>query len=219
MWGLWCSTGRLHCVGALKATVSTSRFTISHSSNQTRSHQIWARAWSTKTQPPTSAPYHSEHFKTCRCVSHTAVPAFPSFAFLMFCLPLSDLLSFACVCLWWNKHFSCRACLRFPKMQISDLPISLTSNNASISLFFLCAVDCACVHMFIDAFCLHAMCVSPCIRVLRHQRHTALNACACLPVCVCVLVCVYIRPVYFLWCRQRFQCARQKGELRAWDRM
>lgn len=34
--GLQSSTGRLHCVGALKATVSTSRFTISHSSNQTR---------------------------------------------------------------------------------------------------------------------------------------------------------------------------------------
>lgn len=83
--------------------------------DQARSQQIWARAWSTKTQPPTSAPCRWERFKRADLCHMPACQFIPRshFSFLLShgSSRAWHFLSFARVCCWRNKQATSRAML------------------------------------------------------------------------------------------------------------
>lgn len=121
--------------------------------DQARSQQIRARAWSTKTQPPTSAPWSSERFKHADLCHMPACQFIPRSHFSFLLSHGSSrpwrFLSFARVCWWPNKQGTFHARLVWG---LCNGFADVTNFSTCIRAFTLCKM-CNCVY---DA-CVHEL--------------------------------------------------------------
>lgn len=150
-----------------------------------------------------SLPFRA--LQACRCVSHTAVPVYPSFAFLVLSLPLSPTaraeheifsVSFA------NGFDEISSSLHMPDLfGVSTVTVQMTYQFCMPQMHLLLSLClhlcvrltvhlyfCSCVYA---RFCLCAMCVLSCNCVLQ-RRHTALNACVYAWLCVSTFGLVFV---------------------------